>query len=80
MERSWPIVAAAVLALATVDVASATTKHRRYHRPAVPVRPAASPYQAPYTTGFRPFVSPYDCLIDEGYGRYRLCSASTNTR
>jgi hypothetical protein len=76
MKRHWPIVAASVLSLAMIDAAYATSKHRYRHR-AAPVAVAPTPSFAPARMiEVRPgvIISSYDCLIDEGYGRYRRCS------
>jgi hypothetical protein len=82
MKRHWPIVALSVVALATIDVAHASAKQRHHgarhgvrHAPGS-VAPASSfgparMYEA------RPgvWISTYDCITDEGYGRWRPCSA-----
>jgi hypothetical protein len=77
MKTHWPLVAASVLALVTAD--SALAKHYRHHRARVPYGPAA---EAPSSSGpariiqVRPgvFISSYDCITDDGYGRWRPCS------
>jgi len=73
MNRYWPIVAASVLALTAQD-ASATTKHR-HHAAAVAAAPVSS-YEPAHMIEVRPgvIISSYDCIIDEGYGRWRRCS------
>jgi len=77
MKSHWRLVALTVClsALAT-GIAAA---HSPYHR-----KPTHSWAPAPPGGGFGParmvevrpgvFVSSYDCVINEGYGRYRLCS------
>jgi hypothetical protein len=74
MRRYWPIVAVSVLALVTIDAASATTKHRRHY--AYVAAPPVSSYAPARMIEVRPgvIISSYDCIIDEGYGRYRRCS------
>jgi len=77
MKIHLPIVAATVLALVTAD--SALAKHYR-HRTPVPVGPAAleaqSSFAGPRIIQVRPgvFISSYDCITDDGYGRWRPCS------
>ena len=75
MKTRWPLLAASVLALVTVD--SALAKHYRYRATA---RPAAvdahSSFAAPRMIQVRPgvFISSFDCITDDGYGRWRPCS------
>jgi hypothetical protein len=77
MKSHWPLVAASVLALVTVD--SALAKHYR-HRARVPAGPAAvdvySSFAPAHIVQVRPglFISSYDCITDDGYGRRRPCS------
>jgi hypothetical protein len=76
MKTHWPLVAATVLALVTAD--SALAKHYR-HRARPPVPAAAgvqSSFAPPRIIQVRPgvFISSYDCITDEGYGRWRPCS------
>ena len=79
MRRYWPIVAASILVLTTVDGAYAVEnqKDRQPVRVAVPV--PAPKYAPARMIEIRPgvFVSSYDCIIDGGYGRYRKCSEGT---
>jgi hypothetical protein len=84
MTRIWLIIVAAVFALATVDAAFAGKKHRhgtRYRAPAPVVAGHAPAYGPARMIEVRPglFISSYDCVTDEGYGRFSPCSA-TNTR
>jgi hypothetical protein len=74
MKFYWPIVAVSVLALATVDAAWATTKHRRH--PAYVAAAPVSSYGPARMIEVRPgiIISSYDCITDEGYGRWRRCS------
>jgi hypothetical protein len=76
MKMHWPLVAASVLALVTVD--SALAKHYRHAR--VPAGPAAVDVHSSFGPAriiqVRPgvFISSYDCITDDGYGRWRPCS------
>ena len=84
MTRHWPIIVAAVAALATCDAAFAASKHRHgaRYRASAPVAVGQAPaYGSARMIEVRPglFISSYDCVTDEGYGRYSPCSA-TNTR
>lgn len=75
MKTHWPLVAASVLALVTVD--SALAKHYRHARPARPPAAYANSSSAPaHIIQVRPgvFISSYDCITDDGYGRWRPCS------
>jgi hypothetical protein len=77
MKRHWPIVAVSILSLATVDAAYAAGKHR--HRAHAPVPVAQAPSFAPARMiEIRPglIISTYDCITDEGYGRYSPCSGA----
>lgn len=77
MKTHWPLVAASVLALVTTD--SALAKHYRHH-----ARVAGGPAAADVHSSFAPpriiqarpgvFISSYDCITDDGYGRWRPCS------
>jgi hypothetical protein len=77
MKRHWPIVAVSIVSLATIDGAYAGAKHRRH----------AAPVAVPHARSFEParmieirpglIISSYDCVTDEGYGRYSPCSASS---
>jgi len=77
MKRSWPLAAAAVLVSVTAD--SALAKHYRHRaqvsavRPTVDVHPSFGPARM---IEARPgvFISSYDCVTDDGYGRWRPCS------
>jgi len=77
MKTHWPLVAASVLALVTVD--SALAKDYR-HRARVPAWPAAVDMHSSFGPAriiqVRPgvFISSYDCITDDGYGRWRPCS------
>jgi hypothetical protein len=77
MTTHWPLVAASVLALVTVD--SALAKHYR-HRARVPAVPAAVDVHSSFVPArviqARPgvFISSYESITDDGYGRWRPCS------
>jgi len=74
MKTHRPLVVASVLALVTVD--SALAKHYR-HRARVPAGPAAvDSFDPARIIQVRPgvFISSYDCITDDGYGRWRPCS------
>jgi hypothetical protein len=77
MKTHWSLVAASILALVTVD--SALAKHYR-HRARVLGGPAAmevgSSFGPARIVQVRPgvFISSYDCITDDGYGRWRPCS------
>jgi hypothetical protein len=78
MKRHWPIVGLSVIALAAIDMGHATAKKR--HQSA---RVAAGTVAPP--SSFAParmyearpgvWISTYDCITDEGYGRWRPGSA-----
>lgn len=76
MKSHWRIVAlSALLSTLITGLAIAQSPHER----SKPRPPAATPggaFAPPRMVEVRPglFVSSYDCVIDEGYGRYRLCS------
>jgi hypothetical protein len=68
------IAAAAALSLVALAPAGAAAKHKRYKAP----RPAVAYQQIPpYSAGTPrpPWAQPWECFTDEGYGRYRPCSA-----
>lgn len=77
MKRHWPTVVLSIFSLATIDAAYAGAKHRRH----------AARVAAPHARAFEParmieirpglIISSYDCVTDEGYGRYTPCSASS---
>jgi hypothetical protein len=76
MKTHWPLVAASLLTLAMVD--SALAKHYRHRTPvagALTVE-AQSSFAGPRMIQVRPgvFISSYDCITDDGYGRWRPCS------
>jgi hypothetical protein len=80
MTRHWSIAVAAVLALATFDAALAGSKHRHpgaRHRGWDSGAGAPSPsFEPARMIEVRPglFISSYDCVTDEGYGRLRPCN------
>jgi hypothetical protein len=78
MKSHWRLVALTVL-LSTVmaGIATARSPHHRYKpRHAWMGAAPAGAFAPARMIEARPgvFVSSYDCVIDEGYGRYRLCS------
>jgi hypothetical protein len=81
MTRHWTIIAAAILALTTFDAAFAGSKHRHArYRARAPVAVAPAPAFAPARMiEVRPglIISSYDCVTDEGYGRFVPCSNSS---
>jgi hypothetical protein len=76
MKSFWVVAALPALVLLAIDTAGATVKHRHRHY-AAPVAVAPTSSFAPARMiEVRPgvIISSYDCIIDEGYGRYRRCS------
>jgi len=80
----WSIIFALVLALVLVlavpsfDPVSAGSK--RHHRARAPVAVAPHSWSAPARMiEVRPglWISSYDCVTDEGYGRYLPCSGGS---
>lgn len=76
MKAYWQPIALSVLLLTLIAGTSAAQypdRPKPRHAPAV--RPGAA-FGPARMIEVRPgvFVSSYDCVIDEGYGRYRLCS------
>jgi hypothetical protein len=75
MKRHWPIVAVSVLSLVAIDAAYAGAKKHRRHvaRPPAAVESSFAPARM---IEVRPglIISSYDCVTDDGYGRYRRCS------
>ena len=80
MKRHWPIVAVSVLALVTIDAAYAGANKHRRHVARVPAAVESS-FAPARMIEVRPgvIISSYDCITDEGYGRWRPCS-DVNTR
>ena len=69
------VVAFSFVAVGAADAASKNKrKYRHYggHAGAYAYMPAA-PFLAP--TAGPPWAQPWECFTDEGYGRYRPCSA-----
>ena len=82
MKRLWPIVGLSVIALVAIDTASATAKKRHHgvrHAPVAAgvVAPPSSSFGPPRMYEARPgvWISTWDCITDEGYGRWRPCSS-----
>jgi hypothetical protein len=69
------IAALAALSFVAVGAADAAAKHKRHnvHRAGpyayVPATPSVARTPGP------PWAQPWECFTDEGYGRYRPCSA-----
>ena len=66
------IAAAAALSLLALAPAGAASKHKRYKTQHTVGYPAVVPYAG---TPRPPWAQPWECFTDEGYGRYRPCSA-----
>ena len=77
MKSQWQLVGLSVLLSTLITgIAIARSPYDR-HKPRHPTVAAPGGAFAPARmVEVRPghFVSSYDCIIDEGYGRYRLCS------
>jgi len=76
MNFATPIAVLAALSFVALGATDASAKHKRHrlHRVApsyayVPVSPYAAATPRP------PWAQPWECFTDEGYGRYRPCSA-----
>jgi hypothetical protein len=74
------IAAVTALSFVAIGAADAAGKHKRHkarHGGAyayVPVSPYAARTPGP------PWAQPWECYTDEGYGRYRPCSAGRSGR
>jgi hypothetical protein len=86
MKRHGPIVGLSVLALAIIDASLADAKQRHRgarhvvrHAP-VGVAPPSS-FEPARMIQVRPgvWISTYDCITDDGYGRWRPCSSSSKS-
>ena len=80
MRTRWLIVGLSMVALATIDTSHAAPKKGARqtvrHAPAS-VAPRYSSEQARmYEARPGVWISTYDCLTDDGYGRWRRCSDS----
>ena len=83
MNRRWPVVALSVVALVAIDAAHATSKKRHYARGVRPAPASVAPGSsfAParmYEARPGVWISTYDCITDDGYGRWRPCSAGSS--
>jgi hypothetical protein len=80
MKRHWPIVAVSVLSLVTIDAAYAGAKKHPRHVTRAPAAVESS-FAPARMIEVRPgvIISSYDCITDEGYGRWRPCG-DVNTR
>jgi hypothetical protein len=76
MKTRWLLVAASVLALVTVDSALAKPKHQNRARIGTGNTETLPSYAPAHIIQVRPgvFISNYDCITDDGYGRWRPCS------
>jgi hypothetical protein len=76
MKYALAVAVGAALALSASAAAAGSKHHPRYvrpHAPAVAV-PAPSSNDGPaYVIRHYPYVSPYTCIQDEGYGRWTYC-------
>ena len=85
MKGHWSIVALSVVALAAIDTAYASGKHRRYaprhvrHAPASVAPLSSSAPARMYEARPGVWISTYDCITDDGYGRWRPCSGATRS-
>ena len=86
MPRHWSIVGLSVLALATIDGSLASAKHRHHGaRHAVRDTPVSvapgSSFEPARMIEVRPgvIISTYDCITDDGYGRWRPCSSTSKS-
>jgi hypothetical protein len=85
MKRHWPLVALSVITLVAIDATYASAK-QRHHGARHGVRDAfvsvgpASSFDPPRMYEARPgvWISTWDCITDEGYGRWRPCSAGNS--
>ena len=78
MNYHWPVIAAAALGLVVVGPAAATTKRHHHHVPAGPVAvERGSSFEPPRMVEVRPgvIISTWDCITDEGSGRWRICGS-----
>jgi hypothetical protein len=85
MKGHWPIIGVLLVALATLDMAGAGAKQRHHgarharHAPASVV--PKSSFEPPRMYEARPgvWISTYDCITDDGYGRWRPCSSTSRS-
>jgi hypothetical protein len=76
MKSHWPLVALSILlSILITGISVAGTHDRHKPRRSLAATPGGA-FGPARMIEARPgvFVSSYDCVIDEGYGRYRLCS------
>ena len=82
MTGHWLIVGASVLALAILDVSlvSAKQRHRGARQAPTSVAPRPS-FEPARMIEVRPgvWISTYDCITDDGYGRWRPCSSTSKS-
>jgi len=78
MTRHWPIIATLVLALVTGGALASSKHHAGQTRHRAPAYVGHAPsFEPARMIEVRPglIISSYDCVTDEGYGRYVPCSA-----
>jgi hypothetical protein len=72
----FAVLATAALMLAETAASAASKKHPRHVRPRAPAVVAPVPswdYGPTHVIRPRPYVPPYTCIQDEGYGRWTYC-------
>jgi hypothetical protein len=86
MKRHWSIAGLSVIALAMIDASLAGAKERhsgaRHVVRHAPVNAApASSFEPARMIEVRPgvIISSYDCITDDGYGRWRPCSSTSRS-
>jgi hypothetical protein len=82
MKRHWPILGLLVLALAIIDASFASAKQRHRGARHAPVNAAPpSSFEPARMIEVRPgvWISTYDCITDDGYGRWRPCSSTSRS-
>jgi len=81
MKRHWPIMVLSVIALTAMDTAYAGAKQRHHgtRHARIETGSVAPPSSSgpPRMYEARPgvWISTWDCITDDGYGRWRPCSA-----
>jgi hypothetical protein len=68
------IAAVAALSFAATGAADAKSKHKHYRAHYGPYAYVPAPSYG-WQTPRPPWAAPWECYTDEGYGRYRPCSA-----
>jgi hypothetical protein len=82
MKAHWLIVGLSMVALATIDTSHAASKKRQQdarsgvrHAPAAVAPQSSSGPARMYEARPGVWISTYDCITDDGYGRWLPCSA-----